>query len=427
MGTISADSNGDSLNATAIWILINQLSPSNRNKVLAAAGIDEQTLETILQRGKMHVKSYERPMMQYTEYRISKILLLYVPPILIILGTFGNLFSFIILRRRPMLKVSTYFYLASLAIADSLVLYIGLLRIWINELTGIDAMDLTNWLCKLTCVFGYFSSDFSVWLIIAVTVERFIVVCFPFKANGMCNVSRARKVIVLLIVIMFSINLHFLFTVELVTTPVDGKNIVNCEAAAPFPVLVDQAWPWVDAIIYSFVPFVTITVLNILIIRQVLKAHGSRERLQNFGDRRVLETRRQMSEVTSKLTAMLLTVSFTFLLTTLPMNITLIVTYFWNKEDRELENTAKFHLVKTITELLMYVNHSMNFFLYCATGRKFRQQVLKLVCHKQALQTWSSICDDQPKHQSKKDLLLNHMNCHSEHLHTESEYMKTKL
>ncbi|XP_055955440.1 uncharacterized protein LOC130012150 [Patella vulgata] len=127
-----------------------------------------------------------------------------------------------------MLKVSTYFYLASLAIADSLVLYIGLLRIWINELTGIDAMDLTNWLCKLTCVFGYFSSDFSVWLIIAVTVERFIVVCFPFKANGMY---------------------------------------------------------------------------------------------------------------------------------------------------RELENTAKFHLVKTITELLMYVNHSMNFFLYCATGRKFRQQI----------------------------------------------------
>ncbi|ESO90968.1 hypothetical protein LOTGIDRAFT_122346, partial [Lottia gigantea] len=123
--------------------------------------------------------------MQYAEFRISKLLLLYVPPILIILGTFGNLFSFIILRRRPMLKVSTYFYLASLAIADSLVLYIGLLRMWINELTGIDAQDLTNWLCKLTCVLGYVCSDFSVWLIIAVTVERYIVVCHPFKANQM--------------------------------------------------------------------------------------------------------------------------------------------------------------------------------------------------------------------------------------------------
>ncbi|ELU02434.1 hypothetical protein CAPTEDRAFT_111639, partial [Capitella teleta] len=118
-----------------------------------------------------------------------------MPPILLILGTFGNIFSFIILKRKAMLKFSTYFYLMVLAIADTLVLHIGLLRLWIGELTGYDLKDQADWICKLTNVVGYTVSDFSVWLIIAVTIERYIVVCHPLKANSMCNTPRARKVI----------------------------------------------------------------------------------------------------------------------------------------------------------------------------------------------------------------------------------------
>ncbi|RUS72857.1 hypothetical protein EGW08_019380 [Elysia chlorotica] len=40
---------------------------------------------------------------------------------------------------------------------------------------------------------------------------------------------------------------------------------------------------------------------------------------------------------------------------------------------------AQFTLARTVTELLMYANHSINFFLYCATGQKFRQQVLTVL------------------------------------------------
>ena len=36
---------------------------------------------------------------------------------------------------------------------------------------------------------------------------------------------------------------------------------------------------------------------------------------------------------------------------------------------------GRYLLSKAVTELLMYANHALNFFLYCATGRKFRQQV----------------------------------------------------
>ncbi|KAL8582770.1 hypothetical protein ACOMHN_021882 [Nucella lapillus] len=364
------------------------------------------------------LQSYESILMEIPEYRLLKALMLYVPPILIVVGTLGNVFSFIILRRRAMAKVSSYLYLASLAVADSLVLYIGLLRLWMGEVTGTDFHYATDWLCKLTISFGYMASDLSVWLIIAVTVERYIVVCFPLKASTMINTTRAKKVIAFLVLLMFTINLHFFWTVEIVERPVDGRNVGNCEAAPFHQPLVNGVWPWVDACIYSFVPFIVILVLNILIIYEVVDARRQRQHMQNtpthhhhhhlHHSTRVRQgdlcsvtrtTRRSGGPCEgTKLTIMLLTVSFTFLLTTLPMNVSLIVTAFW-RHQHSLRHTTQLKLASTVAELLMYINHSINFFLYCATGHKFRQQiVLLLSCRNDSSSTpWTSVHTEETK------------------------------
>ncbi|XP_070190166.1 probable G-protein coupled receptor 139 [Littorina saxatilis] len=343
----------------------------------------------------MSLKSYEGVLMQFPEYRALKNLMLYVPPVLIVLGTFGNVFSFIIMRRRAMLKVSSYHYLASLAVADSLVLYIGLLRLWLGEVTGSDFHNSADWICKLTISLGYTASDLSVWLIIAVTVERYIVVCFPLRASAMINTNRAKKVIGFLVLLMFTINLHFFWTVEIVERqPVDGNNVSNCEAAPHHQQLVNAVWPWVDACIYSFVPFIVILVLNILIVIEVIEARAHRLRMQSTSERR----RACGPGEGMKLTIMLLTVSFAFLLTTLPMNISLIVTAFWDHSNNDLRRVVQFKLANTVAELLMYLNHSMNFCLYCATGQKFRQQIVHLLrCRRDNYSAWNSLHTDDTK------------------------------
>ena len=94
---------------------------------------------------------------------------------------------------------------------------------------------------------------------------------------------------------------------------------------------------------------------------------------------------------------MLLTISFVFLLTTIPMNITIIFTKFIDVNNNEkvaifrfvyiiidiyFQNKVKlinYRLIRTIAELMMYSNHALNFFLYCATGQKFRQQLVSLI------------------------------------------------
>lgn len=311
----------------------------------------------------------------------NRFLAMYVPPILLALGTFGNLLSFIIMAKN-MLKVSTYSYLAVLAVMDIMVLYIGLLRLWVGNFST-DIQHTSNAMCKLVNFLGFVSSDTSVWLIISVTIERFIAVKFPLRAPRMCNVHRARVVIILIITIICCTNAHIFWTVELQYT---SQNESRCDASIMHQTLVKDIWPWVDAAIYSFVPFVIISILNSLIVRQVLFARKRRSQMQHieltarYSSLMNKQHAKKSNESNKKLTVMLLAVSFTFLLTTLPMNLLQIVSAFFGSVADDAERYAQMTLGRTIVELLMYVNHSINFFLYCATGRKFRRQVKVMVC-----------------------------------------------
>ena len=307
----------------------------------------------------------------------------YVPPVLLFFGTFGNVASFIILAK-SMFRVGTYSYLTILAVMDTLVIYNGLFRMLLENFT-IDLQHRMNILCKLVNLFGYVCSDTSVWLIVAVTVERFLAVNLPLRAPRMCNARRARWIILVLFLSLFALNMHFLWTIEL-----NPENQL-CDAGPSYKVLVRQVWPWVDAAIYSMVPFLIISILNVSIIRGVLFARRKRTILQMHP--LVLTTRRQVprkitkqpNEHSRSLTCMLLVISFSFVLTTLPMNVFTIVNAFVGpgtqseSEDDAMLKFATFKLARTVVELLMYLNHSINFFLYCAMGEKFRLQFRMMI------------------------------------------------
>lgn len=328
----------------------------------------------------MFIPSYELNLTQYDEYVAHKQIRLFIPPVLLAIGSLGNMFAFCILIRNVE-KASTYIYLSMLAVMDLLVLYTGLLRIWIGELL-IDIGIINNILCKLVVFLGYVSSDTSVWLIVAVTVERTIVVMVPFKAHSVCNTRNARICIFGLVIVFVAVNSHFLWTVELQHFRFNETVISLCKSTHFSTELVENIWPWVDAGIYSFVPFLIIIVLNSIIIRSVFVAKRERNLLRNKASAFAKRCRiRQQGEMSKKITVMLLTVSFTFLVTTLPMNLVLIYTSFAKEMANDDDATfAKRKLIKTVAEVLMYTNHSINFFLYCATGKKFRSQFRALIC-----------------------------------------------
>ena len=326
----------------------------------------------------MFVKKYEEKYMSYSEYTLHKYLLFYVPPVLLVLGTLGNVLSFFILMKIDR-KSSTYSFLRALAIMDLLVLYIGLLRLWIAEFS-VDIQTESDWLCKTTVFLGYVCSDTSVWIIIAVTVERFFVVYFPLPGRRYCIVRNARIVIVCLLLLFSTINAHFMWSVELGNIQLNDTIVRTCNAAVNYEYVVTVVWPWIDAAIYSFVPFVLISIFNILIIRKMFATRRTRaRRLSACWHQTVKSTHSRFQCDSSRiLTCTLLLISFTFLVTTLPVNIKIIV-FAINRDQNKDATFVKMQLAKTITELLMYTNHCLNFFLYCATGKNFREKLL--VCY----------------------------------------------
>ena len=213
---------------------------------------------------------------------------------------------------------------------------------------------------------------------------------------------------------------------------VDSYNVTHCAGADGYETLVTKVWPWVDASVYSFIPLVVIATLNSLIVRHVVSARRLRRQLASFRSSSPTPANNQrertadsvchwsLPEATSavmgiggqgqpvprarsnvasrceqgqdaRMIALLLAVSFTFLAATLPRCATLIATEFIKRSLAAAANNAddqalylariygSVQLALAATDLLMYANHAVNFFLYCATGQKFRLQLCALV------------------------------------------------
>ncbi|KAK3085409.1 hypothetical protein FSP39_002903 [Pinctada imbricata] len=300
---------------------------------------------------------------QIQENRVIRDILLYVSPILLCIGTVGNCLAFYVLSGIKS-KTSTYFFLAALALMDLCVLYIGLCRLWVAQLTGFDVKDTSNVLCKLVIFVGYVSSYSSTWLIVAVTLERCIAVRKPLKVLLICKYVRAKYVVAAIIGMACLANVHFFWTISL--TDINGSLL--CSASIQCVTWIDRIWPWIDAVIYSVSPFIILITLNTLMIIKVCKAKRKRQSLHESQNR-------SGREKAAKLPLMLLTISITFLLTTLPLNAVVISGRFWISFSEGNGHIYLYTLMKNVTELIMYVNHSINFFLYSATGKKFRTKL----------------------------------------------------
>ena len=349
----------------------------------------------------------------YLQYKIGNYVWIYISPILIILGTFGNCLSIVVLLRKSMRTSTTMFYLAVLSFGDLFTLYTGLLRYWIKNLP--DAKDIRNLSdagCKIHAFLVYFSLDVTVWILVAVTLDRCLSVSLPFKAKRICSSKISRIVVVIILLVSFLKNMHFFWTVELVHTWE-----FRCDAATQATDdFLNYVWPWIDFSTFCAIPFTIMILCNIKIIYEMVRSHRKiavnlvdrnssykpnylRQvsnqgpsavpslQLQNDGSFRHKPISSTSSDTQQKiqtrrissLTAMLLTVNCVFLITTFPIQLFLIMEERWfPTANRTEEQTAAHNLWWAVVNMLQYSNNSIHFFLYCLTGPRFRLELKNL-------------------------------------------------
>lgn len=309
--------------------------------------------------------------------------ILYASPFVFLFGVTGHLMSLLILPYFAK-KESSYVYLLFLSIFDLLVLHVGLLIRWLQEILAVDIYSFNNYTCKVLTFLGLVFSDTSVWLLVFVTLERFVLLYHPFRAKLICTVRRSLIIILFMFVAMAMLNGHVFWTLEIITDNVTQSQ--NCDSAANSNALIYQIWPLIDSLIYFILPFLCTCVFNYKIIRKI-RHIKTRNRICN--SRRFPRVRREQKKpkVERKLTITMVILSLAFMVTTLPMLVYLCVTAVMNSLHKQpIFSRERYQHFRSFAELMMYTNHAINFYLYIANSRRLRLWFQKRICQQKAEQ-----------------------------------------
>lgn len=292
------------------------------------------------------------------------------------IGIVCNILSVVVLTRRVM-NSSTYSYLSALAACDTLALFFTL--ILYSEDTKYPKEGQLKWaeptyayLFPFVHPAAVMFQVTSIWLTLAFTVDRFIMICHPFKAEKMCKVSRARKVIVSIYIfgILFNIPRFFEYrTAETLVPTLDNgfekRAVIRYTAVGLNKLFVELVHSYCYLIFVCGIPFVTLCVLNSFLIYAV---HMSRKK-----GRQINAKERKRNDTT----VMLIGVVVIFLICQGPA---LIARMVYAIDMTYAMTSVTFQIINEVGNFLVIINSAINIVPYYLFGKRFRKEFWRLFC-----------------------------------------------
>ena len=116
---------------------------------------------------------YDNDTMPWTARDVAFALVRYLFPVIILVGTTGNLVSAAVMLRQRMRSTSIYRYLLVLAVVDTVVLYVSAFKTWLRLVSGVEWLHLSTAACKIIMFLLLVALHLSAWLIVVVSADRF--------------------------------------------------------------------------------------------------------------------------------------------------------------------------------------------------------------------------------------------------------------
>nr|XP_004177124.5 thyrotropin-releasing hormone receptor-like [Taeniopygia guttata] len=289
-------------------------------------------------------------------------------------GIAGNAMVVLVVLRTKHMVTPTNCYLVSLAVADLIVLLAaGLPNI--SEVVASWVYGYAGCLC--ITYLQYLGINISAWSIAAFTVERYIAICHAIKAQLLCTVSRARRIIASLWLFTSLYCLMWFFLVD--TTQVtfsDGAQVTcgyRVSRSLYMPIY------FLDFAVFYVIPLGLATVLYGLIARILFVSplpgtpqrsflgsvhQGSSLKLSCRGSRGALGSRKQVTKMLAVVVAL-------FAVLWLPYRTLVVVNSF---VDPPYLNTW----FLLFCRLCIYLNSAINPIIYNLMSQKFRAAFRKL-------------------------------------------------
>lgn len=307
-------------------------------------------------------------LMTHTEYRAAVYINNYYLYLLNGIGIPGSVCALItICNMKPL--TSSSLYMAVLSVVDALSLIFKLLYLLLT-LYDIRMYDIG---CKSLFFIGTYLMHYSNWLLVSMTIERFIAIWFPLRVTKLCTKRRACLNMVLVGVLLVVVNFQFFITAK-----EDSHNVYVwvCTFHDQYLEFSAKVWYWIDGAVYSIIPFVLLIIFNTLIICGIKMASSKQKMLTNKIDKTKGTDKVKHQQ---QITVMLISISVVFVILTVPNCCLFILKNYWNFK-KDIHTYATYFLVVNVIFFLSDLNHAINFYLYFLSGRKFRRMFINSIC-----------------------------------------------
>lgn len=290
-------------------------------------------------------------------------------PLALSFGIPFNLISIITIVKSSLFNNVMFRYILAISISDLLMLVAycskGALLLFAGDVTS----HIYMWVyCKFGVYLLITFSQISSYCLVALTVDRYFCLAFPTKSKALSNLSICNRVIATVFVTIMGVNIFspIIHDLALKVPPIRFECIpINLDARKFFY----ETYLTIQNILYSLIPGILMGIFNILMLNKLKNHKKELSKISNS------EADDKNNLTTKKLTKLIIFITTTFILFTMPV---CILSIYVRLTGSEFYANKVNKLLLEILTALNSLNHSINFLLYCLFGKKFVSKLSKI-------------------------------------------------
>ncbi|CAF0826070.1 unnamed protein product [Adineta steineri] len=307
-----------------------------------------------------------------------------------LIGIIGNMLAVYTLLRRRMRTLSTYTYLTALCISN-IITQIAVIIFEVEIF--VPPNHLNCFVVSIAKAFASSTFGLSTWITVGFTVDRYVMICFPFIGKHKC--TRRNAIYIIIICLCFSITYLIPQLLAQKCDPIiqynsSGINNTDNSSSTTTQNKAILSIYWVtslsemgkssayrltvtlffNCLLIRIVPFLVIFQLNFLLIKTLARAKRRHRQINPFEENR------------NDVTYMLVIVISTYLLCIIP-SIPFAALFAYNPTqyiDISLQYRM-FQYMDDLTQFLMILNSALQCYLYIFFGKRFRRELSSFLCH----------------------------------------------
>ncbi|XP_041372776.1 sex peptide receptor-like [Gigantopelta aegis] len=311
----------------------------------------------------------------------------YISPILVLLTIFNNTLVCVVLLKRHM-RSPTNVLLAAMAISDMLTgVFPVPIFVYLFGTERFKDYVPYDWCFAYKYLAEYIPIIFhtaSIWLTMALAIQRYIYVCHSFRARTWCTIANVIRGTVAIYVIAVLSQICRFFEEEFSPVVIPSQVKENMTITACFI----SPKPWLRSIVYVYyniyfwfrvifihlVPCISLVVMNALLIYAMRCAQ--KRRMQLLRQNKKSESKKLKDSNCT--TLMLVAVVGLFLLVEFPLGILMSISIVVNTFQINLIDLETLNILSLFSNFCILLSYPLNFFIYCGMSKQFRETFKRL-------------------------------------------------